>query len=524
MAGRSVSRLRGVAIATLFATSLLGSPGTVAVALGDIDVGRSFPVSETAINQPSVSGFENVLSANHTENVLPGDEASPAPELTFADDECDTSEAALAHAAKFRQDAGLASDPATLAATTVAAEYQCTAFGILMTAAELDHFTSVLDAQGELSALVESVSGLPTYAGAFFEGDNLTLGSTDGSIGRSFKPTRGSITVVAVDYSEAELRAVASEIARAGLADALDAGIRITRVSVNPRTNRTDVAVSTDVDRARDFFYRLYDDRVVVTFEPSGTGGGFLCTKNDCGAMGGVVIDHDDPRSGCTSGFVARAKQGDYGDWNQYFYTAGHCIRDAGGVGNPNPWYNGADTITWGTNRVQPTPFWWDCQWWAKCLATDQGLFRFGGSPPPQYNRYFIGGGTSVAINARTPYSNQIVGQFLYRQGRTSGLDSGAISDKPEFYDWSNGGITYIVYNVVSVNMVSDYGDSGSGFYRLYTSSGATYRSAYGVLSGAEVPGSRGPTYYAFWDADIDQASGSPWERWHVQPCVSVGC
>lgn len=120
--------------------------------------------------------------------------------------------------------------------------------------------------------------------------------------------------------------------------------------------------------------------------------------------------------------------------WNEYFYTAGHCINDAGGLTNNDPWRNGAGTIVWGKNKAAPLPDdWVNCGWFTNCNYGDQGLFGFGSSVPAQYNLYFIGSSTTVAINQRTQRFNQIVGQLLYRYEQTSGLDSGAISDKPEF-------------------------------------------------------------------------------------------
>jgi hypothetical protein len=292
---------------------------------------------------------------------------------------------------------------------------------------------------------------------------------------------------------------------------------------VNPRTNNVDVGVADNLDAARLLLHARYGDDVSVALEPLTTGQ-LLCTEDDCGTKGGLVIDHNSPNAGCTSGFLSRAKQGSSGSWNGYIYTAGHCIDAAGGVGNTNNWHNGAGTTTWGRNKAEPE-IWYECGFFTLCLDMDQGLVGLGTAVPSQWNRYFIGGGSTVAINARTFNMNQLIGQVVNRYGRTSGLDAGTINDKPEYFATSVGGYTHLQYNVIKVGMASNYGDSGAGYYRLYTSSGTTYRSAYGSLSSGPYPGSS-PTYYTPWDVHLDGkgGNGEAWARWYIEPCITVGC
>lgn len=442
------------------------------------------------------------------------------PEFALTDGACATDEAALAQAADLRRSAGLGSDSLTVAASVTDPSYHCTQFGVFMTDNERALLASVFDAQGQLSSLIEVVSDAATFAGAYLEGPVLTILSTDGKLGASLQTTSGSVRLVTAEYTEADLNASAKEIAH-GVANDGTFGTEtiVTRVNVNPKTNRVDVGVSNDVEKVAAFFSNRYGTMVDVHLEPLG-GYSLLCSVNDCGTKGGVAIDHFNPSVGCTSGFVLQAKKGDFGAWNHYMLTAGHCIAAAGGVGDSDKWQNGVGTLVWGTNKAQD--YWQpECGFWTKCISNDLGLFGLGGAGSP-YNRYVIGN-ADVPINQLTVYNNQLIGQVLNRHGRTSGLDAGSIAEKPEYYAYSCWPYTCKQYNLVKVNLASDHGDSGSGFYRLYSSGGVTYRSAYGALSGGPVAGAS-PTYYSAWSAELDAQSGEPFERWWPQLCVTSSC
>lgn len=90
---------------------------------------------------------------------------------------------------------------------------------------------------------------------------------------------------------------------------------------------------------------------------------------------------------------------------------------------------------------------------------------------------------------------NQLIGQTVFRYGTTSGLDSGEISSKSNVYAWSCFPRTCKLFNTVEVSHGSASGDSGSGYYRLYTQDGAK-RDAYGIVS-AGPPGGSKTHYYA---------------------------
>ena len=141
-----------------------------------------------------------------------------------------------------------------------------------------------------------------------------------------------------------------------------------------------------------------------------------------------------------------------------------------------------------------------------------------GAVVPAAFNSYQIGT-SSVSITASANYNNQLIGQIVDRRGRTSGFGAGAITDKPAYYAYDCGGFTTCVwYGVIKVDIASDHGDSGSGFYRVWVS-GTAHRSAYGVLRGG-TPGVS-PIYYS----PVPEMDDPNWSStWFPEPCTTPTC
>jgi hypothetical protein len=441
------------------------------------------------------------------------------PEVSFSDEPCSVDSGSVEHARRLRTAVGLPADAATMAASFRDAEYRCTAFGVPMTEDELAFYARVLDAQGELSEAVEALSADPTFGGAYFEGDTITVTSTTGLLGASLSPSRGSIRPVKVGHSEASIVAIAHAVAEATKSRSSGEPYdRITRVGVNPKSNQVDIGVQGDVASSAAHFARMYGDAVAVYEEPLGRDIlNYACTVDDCGTRGGIATNHFNPLERCTSAFVVRARLSG-ATWSRYMLTAGHCIYNAGGVSNLNPWENGAGTIVWGRNRVFDYGL-KECGFWTLCEDNDQGLFRLGTVSPLSWNGYLLGA-TGVGVNGRKGWYNQYVGQIVSRNGRTSGLDSGAITRKWDLYSGSCGFYTCKYYSIVEVDMPSDDGDSGAGYLRVYTSEGTTYRQAYGTLKGGLLGGSS-PTFYNAWDNVFYDHQDF---HWYIEPCISAGC
>ncbi len=155
------------------------------------------------------------------------------------------------------------------------------------------------------------------------------------------------------------------------------------------------------------------------------------------------------------------------------------------------------------------------------CVYNDLGYFSIGSSPPTDWNDYFWAGSPGwVNINARTPKGNQLVGQVVWRYGRTSGLDAGAISAKPTFVtqDTCTPTFTCRNYNAIEVDLASAPGDSGSGFFRLYS---GPYGDAFGILSFGKT--GAGNTYYYSWDQPFYGGVNFTDQR-NVYTCAAAGC
>lgn len=139
---------------------------------------------------------------------------------------------------------------------------------------------------------------------------------------------------------------------------------------------------------------------------------------------------------GCTTGFLVRAKP-QYGTWKHYILTAGHCVAHSGGTANNVNWENGAGTVVCGHNQAMD---FWDqdgCGFLNTCRSNDLGLVGMGNASPSDWNEYLTGTESHVPITDTTTRGNQLIGQVVFRHGRTSGLDSGDIVDKTNA--WSYG-------------------------------------------------------------------------------------
>lgn len=156
------------------------------------------------------------------------------------------------------------------------------------------------------------------------------------------------------------------------------------------------------------------------------------------------------------------------------------------------------------------------------CVYNDLGLIGVGSASPSAWNLYYAGG--SVEIDGRKTKSNQLIGQVVYRNGWTSGLDAGTISAKPSYVTMASAdcapGYTCRNYNPIEVDLDSDHGDSGAGFYRVQSDGFGGYNNnGYGILSF----GKPGYTYYYAWDQPFYADWNFTDER-TVYPCITADC
>jgi hypothetical protein len=446
-----------------------------------------------------------------------------AAEISAGDNQtpaCPAGVEASNHARELRATVGLAEDAETVERSFSTAGFTCEEFGIPLSSTETAAFKAVMRAQAELSTLAEGFVEDPAFGGAYLDGAELVVGTTTGTLKGDVRPARGTLRITKTRYAESHLQALAKDIADRSRTngDSL-ASLGINLVSVDPRSNRVEVGVSSGVAAAEDALASMYGAAVTVISRPGGEVEPLACTVQDCGTRGGVQINHNNPSVGCTSGFLVKARRAVGGTWKHYILTAGHCIERAGGPSNTNKWFNTVGTITWGANAQMD--FWpSSCGFACTYIRNDQGLVNMGGVTPAKWNEYNVNG-SPASITGAVRLSNQLVGQVVCRFGGATGFRCGAINRKP-----TSVGVGWKVYYPVEVSMQSAKGDSGSGFYRVWDYNGTYFRDAYGTLTGGYTSFSQSYTYYYAWDGifyekRVDEVCEG---NWWIEVCTTATC
>jgi len=466
--------------------------------------------------------------------------AGPVIATEAASGDCERSAGDEEHAERLRKDVGLPNSPDLVAASFSLPGYSCELAGIPLSADEEAAFLDVINAQAELSELHATVSGDPTYAGAWLEAGTLNIASIGGRLGGDLQPENGSIELRPAQFTYKELEAVAAEIGQLSEDSAVGPLVaKISRLAVDVRANEVSVGVDADVQEAGPAFAKVYGELVSVYFAKPAVGGFLTCNTNYCGTKGGLPMDHDDPRVECTTGFLVKTKPHADTTYTRRILTAGHCVAGTGGASNTDDWHNATNTVTWGHNQAmdsieyQPGEASPGCPVAnSVCVYNDLGLVGVGSSWPANWNQYYVGGSPGyVEIDGSTAKANQLIGHIVFRTSRTTGLASGAITDILElgvselFTDvdcYANDPIICRRYNLIEVAVVSDHGDSGAGFYRHQPGPYGSYlRVAYGILCCGHATSPY--TYYYSWDQTF-YAGKYRNDRRDVFPCISSSC
>lgn len=447
---------------------------------------------------------------------------------------CERSVGDEEHAQRLRDDVGLPNNSDLVAASFNLPDYSCALAGIPLSPDEAVAFLAVLDAQAELSDLHVTVAGDPTFAGAWLDAGTLFIASTDGKLGDDLRPEKGAIELRAAQFTQLELDRVADEISMLTEDSAIGMLAAVmTYVAVDVRANQVNVGVAADLQKAGPVFAKTYGEIVSVSFAEPAKGGLLACTEDGCGTKGWLAMNHSSPTVQCTSGFISKSKPVIGGSFARRIPTAGHCVYLAGGVANTVNWRSPDGTQEWGDNLAmdfQQYEFADGSQWCpiqnVVCLHNDLGLIGIGSNPPSDWNQYFTGPGSRIEIDGSTPRASQLVGQVVYRYGRTSDLDAGAITAILPYKTFTGPACgvapTCRRYRVAEVGVNSDYGDSGAGFYRVQSNGqGGFVNNAYGILSGGV--DDQPYTYYYAWDERFFAGPFKTDER-TVLPCISTTC
>jgi hypothetical protein len=233
---------------------------------------------------------------------------------------------------------------------------------------------------------------------------------------------------------------------------------------------------------AKETLTARYGPSVDVVISP--VVGSLLACNNitDCGTKGGLAA-----KSGihiCSTGFLAQAPGNVFQPVRMV--TAGHCIKDAGGVNGGVVWKSEAGTVTWGKGTHQLFG-----------AANDVGAFSLAAATPAVKNEYYASGTADIRrVRGVRTEAAQTVGMTLCRSGRTSGFDCGILRARSTSVDLGTG---FVFCCLWKVEMFSDHGDSGAGFIDL-----APNMNAVGTLVGGTREGIIPWTDYTWYNSMAD--------------------
>ena len=372
----------------------------------------------------------------------------------------------LLSATRFREDHGLRSDPAYVEKTLVDAAFADGTFGVPLSPAEAALVLSEVRAQDALLPALAAARETPGCVGAYFVRDQLTISVSAGeaameATATAAAPNGAKVVISRVPFALKDLEAARSQIEEDW--ERLEAeGVSISQVGIDPALGRVRVVVGEDrTGQALELLTSRFGKVLAVEVTPVESSLFAGCNSiKDCGTKGGLAA-----KSGgwtCSTGFLAQEPGGVFAPVRML--TAGHCIRDAGGVNGGVAWKNESATITWGKGTHQKFD-----------RNLDGGAFSLGSSTPTTKNAYFAGTSDIRLVRGVRTNGNQVVGLTVCRSGRTSGFDCGII--RAADTSVTLGGQQF--WAMWKVDMQSAGGDSGAGFIDL-----ASSMNAVGILSG----------------------------------------
>lgn len=370
-------------------------------------------------------------------------------------------------ATKFRSDHGLRSDTTYVRASLKNQPFSNGEFGVPLTADEALAVHAEIAAQEAVLPTLDAAQSARGFVSAYFTRDQLTITvSDDGAAVRAVisarAPVGATVTVERRPFTLAVLEQTQKAVAGDWASLARDK-IILSQVGIDSTTGLVHVVVSKDpTGRARETLLSRYGPSVDVEITPV-VGSLLACNSiKDCGTKGGLAA-----KSGahlCSTGFLAQQQGNVFSPVRMV--TAGHCIKDAGGVNGGLPWQSEAGTVTWGKGTHQLFG-----------AANDVGAFSLGTAALPVRNEYFASGTVDIRrVRGVRTEAAQTVGLNLCRSGRTSGFDCGILRARSTSVDLGAG---FVFCCLWKVEMASALGDSGAGVIDL-----APNMNAVGTLVG----------------------------------------
>ena len=362
----------------------------------------------------------------------------------------------LAEAARFRAEHGLVADIATI--EQIAAASPISEFGVPLTPDEEDGIISRNAMLDRSIGLVEAVSAEPQlFAGlrlAHTEGGYIEVyvkgpGLSKRDEVRSKAPADVPVRFTAVQYSQAELDAVVSQIV-ADIDTLAVEGIEVAEVGVHTIGNNVNVAVADLRPDTLSILAERYGPMLSVV---EATVQDVACTRTDCSPLrGGIYIFS--ASMGCTLGFMARSTVNS----DKFALTSGHC--------GSAQWYHFNYSTVIGTTVSNSLNL-------GSPRSDSQKIGAWGSRAYSPWNRVYVSANDqSRQMTATRGRAWHSVGQTVCSSGASNGYRCGQIVDLDQWHAPGGKGMFS-----TKASFLSSGGDSGGPVFQS--------NNAYGLVSQA---------------------------------------
>lgn len=393
-----------------------------------------------------------------------------------------------------REWAGLDARSSTItkSLTGSGAGYAVGDYGVPLSAAEEAVVDDIVATQSRLDEAIAVATRTAGYVSSYLVGTQLNVLTSAQPASMETRvaahlPPGAALRVIASEYTLADLSAAEREVH--ALALELPG---ITRIDGDDTLGVVTVGVdSLQGDTAKHLTTRF--GRIVQLEQFSG-GQLLACTVNDCGTMGGLTALAGNGTK-CTTSFITT-----WGSSSHRMLTAGHCIKNSGGVGSGAVWKNGVRTITWGMNTAQN---------FCNGCTTDSGLFIIQ-TLPADRDQYLLGSGPRDVFNDFLNTS-LVRGKLICASRASSGYGCGSITRTNVTVDVDPGPAVFQIKNSWETDMNSKGGDSGAGMIGFDSSDNLW---AAGVLFGGP------PTLTETWFSSAQNVQAF----WGITICVTNAC
>lgn len=400
-------------------------------------------------------------------------------ELRAADDQSD---ATFAESVAFRQNFGLAADPATVRAVNGDPANRRAEFPVPLAPAEFAEMSRRIAMEDQMAALEVASEKLPGFAGHWIDqpaGGVIRIAFVGGAERHrpalaALVPPGAQLALVDVKYTLADLEGVDARI-RSDVDALIAQGINVGHYYVDVTRNKVVVGVRNPGDAVDAALTALYGDVVVTEISnPAPTG----CTsRENCigpplragisGAPAGTALAYR-----CSIAFLVHKNAA------TQWLTAGHCAQTvAPSTTSPCPasycWYH-AGNSSWGIGKIYGT-----C--WPSCNYSDAARAGNINTTYASHKVYQSGNANGVSVTVQQGYNADDIGDYVCLNARKAEAWRCGYIQSIATMCYEGDPCTLWFLEQRFANYASQYGDSGGAVHSAIITSGVR---AYGVHSG----------------------------------------